>query len=66
MRLLGRHERGIDAEMKRDRSVPKPGTAATREFFGLGDLLEAEQIEIERAGGVFAARRDRELYVVEF
>ncbi len=65
MRLAGRDERLLDADVKLRRADAKPATAACRERRRLRHLLEPEQLAVERARGALAARRRGDLHVVD-
>src|SRR3954451_23902182 len=65
MRLAGRPELRLDAEMDHDLSALDPDAAALRELRRLLHLAHAEEPDVELAAGRLGAGRDRDLHVIE-
>src|SRR5690349_2138022 len=65
MRLLGRVEGILDAEMHLHRAVGKPSPAARGEFRRLRLLAHLQQVAVERSGLLLAAGRDGKLHMVD-
>jgi hypothetical protein len=65
MRLAGGGERLLDADMQLLRPDPEPAAAARPQRIGLRQLLETEQLPVERACGPLAAGGRRNLHVVD-
>src|SRR5262249_2386266 len=63
--LPRRDETLLDAEVELLRAEPEPAAAAPGQGGRLGQLLEPEHRPVEGTGLVLAARRNRELDVVE-
>src|SRR3954447_17841694 len=65
MRLAGRPELRLDAEMDLDRAALDPDAAAFRELRRLHDLRHAEHADVEAAARRLRAGRTRDLHVIE-
>ena len=65
MRLGGRSERLVDADVKLPRSNLKPTTAPRAQWFGLFDLLQFQQATEEVTGFVLASLWSRKLNMVD-
>ena len=65
MRLAGRPELRLDAEMDLDRAALDPDAAAFRELRRLHELRHAEHADIEAAARRLRAGRNRDLHVIE-
>jgi hypothetical protein len=65
MRLGGRSERLVDADVKLSRANLKPTTAARAQRFGLFDLLQFQQATEEVTSLVLASLWSRKLNMVD-
>ena len=65
VRLACGRERLLDPDVKLLRPGPEPAAAAPRQRLRLGELRETQQPAVERPRRVLAARRPRNLHVVD-
>ena len=65
VRLLRGRERILDADVELLRTRAKPAAAAGAQLLRLRQLLHPEQAAVERARRVLAARRRRDLHVID-